>query len=118
MSYSEINEKDIENLRKKLEPVKLSETDRSLFEAIFSAAKDWIKLEDDSVEAESTVARLRRQLTQSFFPGPASGFAIVVTKVSPPPPKVSRPRKVSPPPPKVSPPPPKVSPPYRPPAES
>jgi len=96
MPESKVSQEEIEALQKKLETSKLSSDEKTLLENIFSAARDWIRQEEESAEAESMLTQLRKQLARSFLPGDTSGFGICFYKITPPPPKITPRLKITP----------------------
>src|SRR5215475_1105955 len=87
MSEPEVTPEKIDAIEGKLDTSKLSREEKRLLEEILSAARDWIRQEKESAEAESMLTQLRRQLARSFLPGDTSGFGICFYKITPPPPK-------------------------------
>lgn len=89
MSELQFSRTEIEGLAQKLDSPQsqLSEREKQLLLAIFSAARDQVRSSgpETSGEAEVTLTNLRERLLNSFIPGDGAEFIMGVPNIEPPP---------------------------------
>jgi hypothetical protein len=89
MTKLEFTRRDVENLAEKLgsPQLGLSERERVLLLAIFSAASDRVRRADVEGygKVELTLADLREQLVRAFIPGDSTDYSLEVLGIHPPP---------------------------------
>ncbi len=86
MTERQFTRREIEGLADKLDPIQsqLTERERELLLAIFSAARDGVRpAPAGAPETAAATADLREQLLNAFIPGGGTSFIIADIKVGP-----------------------------------